>query len=336
MGVTIKDVAKEADVAISTVSKYLNGGSVRRENKKAIEKAIRKLNYSPNSVARGLRTSRTYRVGLVTGSGDNPHMAALLDEIERQLWKEGYSLIYLNTECCDEAAVREYVNFIAETGVDGIIVTASGNSGDCLQRARDYEIPVVVMEECYTDVPTDCIQVDCAGGSYQAVEYLVNAGHRKIAAVCGPEKQMTAAERRRGYLRVMEDYGLPVSRENMPDGCFKYEGGYESIKKIWELPDRPTAVFITNYQMCMGAMEAVFELGIRVPEELSIVTFDDFELSVMVRPKLTAVRQPLKELSDEVCRTLIRRINGDYDDFPRKVRLKPSFIERDSVLRIPP
>ncbi len=332
MGVTIKDVAKEADVAISTVSKYLNGGSVRSENKKAIEAAIRKLNYSPNNVARGLRTSRTYRVGLVTGSGDNPHMATLLDEIERQLWKDGYSLTYLNTECCDENTVREYIDFVAETGVDGIIVTASGNSRDCLQRARECGIPVVIMEECYTDVPTDCVQVDCAGGAYQAVEYLVNAGHHRIAAICGPESYVTASERYRGYLRVMEDYEIPVREEYLVNGRFKYDGGYECIKKIWELPERPTAVFITNYLMCMGAMEAVCELGIRVPEELSVIAFDDFALSVMVRPKLTAVRQPLIELADEVCRILVRRINGDYSDFPRKVRLKPAFIERSSVL----
>ena len=336
MGVTIKDVAKEANVAISTISKYLNGGKVRRKNKEAIEAAIRKLNYSPNTAARGLRTSRTYRVGLLTGTGDNPHTSKLLDEIERRMWSQGYSLIYLNTECGTKETVREYMDIVVGAGVDGIIVTASGNSEDCLRRAYECGIPVVIMEECYTDMEMDCVQVDCAGGSYQAMEYLINAGHRDIAVVCGPEKYVTASERLRGYLRVIEDYGLPVREEYFVDGSFKYDGGYECIKKIWALPKRPTAVFITNYVMCMGAMEAVYELGIRIPEDLSVVTFDDFELSLIVRPKLTAVKQPLKELADEVCRILLQRMNGDYTDFPRKIRLKPTFIERDSVRKILP
>lgn len=336
MRTTIKDVAKEANLAISTISKYLNGGNVRKRNKEAIEAAIRKLNYSPNSMARGLRTSRTYRVGVVTGAGDNPHTSGLLDEVERQLWGAGYSLSYLSTDCREAERMQEYIDFMVGMGVDGIIVTVCGSSTDYFHRAREEHIPVVIMEECYTSVETDCVQVDCAGGAYHAVEHLVNAGHRKIALISGPSFQITASERKRGYMRVMEDYGIPVREEYIVDGDYKYEGGRDCIKKLWQLPDKPTAVFVSNYMMCMGAMEAVYELHIQVPEELSIVTFDDFALSIMVSPKLTSVRQPLKEMADEVCRILLRRINGDYADFPRKIRLKSQYIERDSVFRIEP
>lgn len=331
MGTTIKDVAREANVAISTISKYLNGGNVRKKNQQAIERAIRKLNYAPNSVARGLRTAKTYRVGLVTEAGDNPHTSALLGEIEHQLWRAGYSLVYLDIECGNTQCMEEYIGFIVEMGVDGIVITSSRNSEDYLVMTREAGIPAVIMEECYTEVDTDCVQTDCTGGAYQAVEHLVKAGHRNIGVICGPEHQETAVERKRGYMRVMEDYGLPVRSEYVIEGDFKCGSGREGMKKLWQLPERPTAVFVTNYMMCLGAVESIYELGIQVPEELSVVAFDDFELSVVINPKLTAVRQPLKEMADEVCSLLVRRMNGDFRDFPQKVRLKPEYIERDSV-----
>ena len=159
----------------------------------------------------------------------------------------------------------------------------------------------------------------------------MKSGHRKIAVIQGPEYQLTARERMRGYLRVHEDYELPVCSDYLVQGDFTYKAGYEGICRLWELEVRPTAVFVTNYEMCLGAMAAVHRLDIRIPQELSVVSFDDFELSVMVRPKLTTVRQPLVEMADRACEILLRRMDSDYQDFPRKLRLKPEFICRDSV-----
>lgn len=334
MGVTIKDVARETNLAISTISKYMNGGRVRKKNQEAIEAAIRKLNYSPNGMARGLRTSRTYRVGLMTGNGDNPHASALLDEVEKKMREKGYSLIFMNNDECNQELSKEYIDYLVETGVDGIIATATGNQIDYLQPARDAKLPVVVMEECYTKVETDCVQVDCVGGAREIVEHLIEAGHKKIAVISGSAESHTAMERDKGYLRALEDYNIPVNKEYMIKGDYRHEAGYAGIKKLWQIQDRPTAVFVTNYNMCMGAMEAIYELGIKVPEELSIVSFDDFELSVMVRPKLTAVRQPLTEMADTACELLLRRMNGDFEDYPRRIRLKPECVYRDSVLQM--
>lgn len=142
---------------------------------------------------------------------------------------------------------------------------------------------------------------------------------------------MTSRERLRGYLRVMEDYGCPIRKEYMIQGDFSYKSGYEGIRRLWELEKKPTAVFVSNYDMCLGAMAAVYNLNIRVPEELSVVSFDDFELSVMVRPRLTTVRQPLEQMADTAVDLLYRRMQGDYSDFPRKIRLKPECVCRDSV-----
>ncbi len=230
MGVTIKDVARETNLAISTISKYMNGGKVRKKNEEIIENAIRKLNYSPNSTARGLRTSKTYRVGLMMGTGNSPHTAKILNEIERNLRVQGYSLLFLSHEDNMER-IKKYVDYMVDHGVDGIIVTSYGKKSDYLQRAREMKIPVVALEECYTKVDTDCVQVNCAGGAYEMVEYLIAVGHREIAVINGPEDyKLTARERKRGYLRVMEDYEIPVKPEYLIAGDYGYKSGYEGIK----------------------------------------------------------------------------------------------------------
>lgn len=333
MGATIKDVAKETNLAISTISKYMNGGQVRKKNRELIDAAIKKLNYSPNSSARGLRTSKTYRIGLMTGTANSPHTAAILSAIENKMRALGYSLMYVSGETSKEQT-KEYVDYLVQNGVDGMIITAVGIDLNSLQDAEETKIPVVAIEECDNLGKSDCVCVDCAAGAYEIVEHLVELGHKKIAIINGPKERLTAEERRRGYLRVLEDYGIAVDSDYQIRGNYDSHSGYEAICKLWKLKDRPSAVFVASYDMCIGVMEAVNDLGIRVPEELSIVSFDDFELSVMVHPRLTTVRQPLNELAEVACNLLVRRMNGDYSDSPRLIRLKPECIYRNSVAQL--
>ncbi|MCD7867175.1 MAG: LacI family transcriptional regulator [Clostridiales bacterium] len=330
MAVTIKDVARETNLAISTISKYMNGGTVRLENKERIEAAIQKLGYVPNDAARGLRTSRTYMVGVVMGTIDSPHTAGILAEIESRMRSLGYALNYVSHEQ-NLNQTEKGIRYLLEKGVDGILVTPMDDGGDLSRQFHYQNVPAVVVEKYGNKADLDYVQVDNCGGAYEIVEHLVKNGHRRIAIVKGPDYDITARERLQGYLRVFEDYGYEICPEYMVEGSFNYRSGYEGIQKLWKLPERPTAVFITNYDECLGAMAAVYNLGIRVPEELSVVSFDDFAYSVMVRPKLTVVRQPLKELADEACDLLLRRMKGDYSDFPRRVRLKSTCIYRDSV-----
>lgn len=330
MPVTIKDVAKETNLAISTISKYLNGGTVRGENRELIEKAIQKLRYSPNNMARGLRTSKTYMIGLMTGTVNSPHTATIISEMEKKLRSLGYSLTFVSHEESAKLAT-EYIDYMVKKGVDGMIATPSGDGIDYLKSAVEHNVPVVIVEERCQKVLTDCIQVDCAGGAYQIVKHLIEAGHEKIAIIEGPDYKLTSRERLRGYLRVMEDYEYKIRPEYLISGDFTYKAGYDGIKKMWDLKERPSAVFVSNYDMCLGAVAAIHNLGIQMPEELSLVSFDDFELSLMVRPKLTTVRQPLVEMADAACELLCRRMNGDYSDFPRRIRLEPECVFRNSV-----
>ena len=330
MSATIKDIARETGLALATISKYINGGTVRPQNKKIIDKAIRKLNYIPRNTARGLRSSKTYRVGLVSGPPNNPHNAFLLSRIEKTMRAHGYSLIFM---CGDlyRGKINEWVSQMLRSGIDGLIITSFSLKQDICSAVENARIPVVELEEHSHFQQTDCVQASCTVGAYEITEHLIKMGHKKIAIVTGPDDSLTAQERKSGYLRALEDYQIPVDPAYMITGNYGAQFGYQAMQKLWNLPERPTAIFSTNYTLCLGIYESIYNFGIRIPEDLSVVSFDDFELSRLLSPPLTAVRQPLEEMAHQSCQLLLRRMNGDYNDFPRTIRIKPECIYRDSV-----
>lgn len=337
MAVTIKDVAKETNLAISTISKYINGGKVRDKNRKKIQMAIEKLGFVPNDAARGLRTFRSYTVGLLTGGGTNQHTATLISETEKQLRNRGYSLtsISLGPIAQENSGyqIKQYIDYLIDRGVDGLIIAPLKKDVDYLENARIRNIPVVLVEErrVLGNNNTCSVLCDCTGGAYEIVEHLVKMGHSKIGIIMGPSYKLNAEERCTGYKRVMEDYGIPLRKEYMIEGDYTYQAGYEGILKLCSLEDRPTAVFTTNYDTCLGALEAIRKLGLKIPDDISFVTFDDYDLSVVIRPHLTAVRQPLVQMAEMASWMLCRKMNGEKLSAPMTIRLKPQCFYRDSV-----
>lgn len=330
MSVTIKDIAAETNLALSTISKYMNGGNVRPQNKAKIDEAIRRLNFTPCNTARGLRIAKTYRIGLISGPPDTPHSAFLLSQIEKRMCAYGYSLIFMNGDLYNRKT-DQFVPQMLRSGVDGMIISALTLKHHIQSAIEAAKIPVVELEENCCFKQTDCVQTSCTVGSYEITEHLIKMGHKKIALINGPNDSSTASERKEGFLRAMKDYNLPVNPDYMITGEYSASFGSKAIYKLWELPEHPSAVFSTNYTLCLGIYEAIYKLGINVPEDLSIVSFDDFELSTLLFPQLTAVRQPLSELAEQSCNLLLRRMNGDYSDYPRRIRLTPECIYRGSV-----
>ncbi len=328
MAITIKDVAKDTGLAISTISKYMNGGNVRPENQAIIEEAIMRLGYSPNHLARGLRTSRSYTYGFLLPTMEGGNSGRLVSCMEQETRKRNCFL----TICCHQNSVelaKEYIEFLVEKGVDGIIVSPVKTEENYLVAAQEAGIPLVILEDIYGKETFDVVQVDCATSSYEIVESLIKKGHKKIAILKGTEGMTTAKERLNGYLRVMEDYGIPVNDAYLIDGDYDYHSGYEGVKKLWKLQEKPTALFVTNYHMCIGALVAVKHLNIQVPRELSIVSFDDMDLSALADFKITTVRQPMEEITHQACNIIEKRVQGDYSHFPEKKRIKAKVIYRD-------
>ncbi len=333
MGITIKDVAKDTKLAMSTISKYMNGGNVRPKNRIIIEEAIERLGYQPNQFARSLRTSKTYTVGILLPALSDPFSVKIVNVIEQKLMKNGY----LPLLCCHRNKyenVVEAVSFLLDKGVDGIILDPAPTEKDYIKPIVDAKIPLVVIDSALDNYSLDYVMVNNTKGVYEAVEDLVLKGHKKIAIFTGMKGLSTSDERLKGYIRVLEDYNLKMNKKYIVDGDYSYEGGYNAIRQIWSMNDRPTAVFVCNYQMCLGAVKASHDLNIIIPEELSLATFDDMDISIVTNPKLTSVGQPLDEIGKAASKLILKRMNGDNTDFPKFIRLKTTLVSRESVSKI--
>lgn len=330
MAITIKDVAKETNLAISTISKYINGGNVREKNRIIIQQAIEKLGYIPNDTARSLRTSKSYLIGIMEGYIHSAHQSVIVGEIEKKLREKGYSLLFAGKDMEDGQAIR----FAIENACDGLIICPANSDRQYIPLLKEKNIPAVLLEENWIGTELDCVQTDAATSSYELVEHLVKSGHSDIGIINGPPYRGTASERLRGYKRVMEDYAMPLRKEFIIECEFRFEDGYRAMKQLWNLEKRPTAVFATSYDLAQGMMAAIHEMKLKVPEEVSIVVFDDFDLSTLVKPQLTAVSQPLIKLADTACDILMRRIQNGWPEQRKVVRIKSQINYRDSVMDI--
>ncbi|NLY29851.1 MAG: LacI family transcriptional regulator [Firmicutes bacterium] len=325
---TIKDVAAVAGVSTATVSRVLNGERVREETKQEVISAVKALGYRPNQIARSLKTQKTFSVGFVVPKFD-PFFMQVAQAIEYVLNEKGYSLIVCNS---DENLEREIgrVKMLSQQQVDGLLVVPTSGTASHLVELQQKGRPIVLVDRMVRDMVVDCVLVDNVNGAYQAVEHLVTLGHQRIGLINGRLEVTTGEERYRGYQRVFEDYNMPVDEELIGIGDFTIESGYLLTKKLLGLSEPPTAVFVANYEMTIGALTAIHELGIRMPYDLALVGFDDMELTRLAAPPLTTVIQPMREIGETAARLLCKRMDGDHSDYPQMYRLKPELAVRGS------
>ncbi|QGP93237.1 Catabolite control protein A [Neomoorella glycerini] len=326
---TIKDVAARAGVSTATVSRVLNGEKVKEETEKKVLAAIEALGYRPNQIARSLKTQKTQTIGFVVPDF-GPFFMQVAEVVEDILNGYGYSLVVCNS---DENPDREKdrVRMLAEKKVDGLLVVPTSDTAQHLIEIQEEGTPIVLVDRMVKDMQIDCVLVDNVNGAYQAVEHLVTLGYRRIGLINGRLEVTTGEERYRGFLRVFEDYNLPVDESLIYTGDFSTESGYELMKELMSLPEPPPAVFVANYYMTIGAMMAINELGIKVPRDLALVGFDDMELTKLANPPLTAVVQPMQEMGEKAAALIYKRVSGDNSGFPQMYRLKPELVIRHST-----
>lgn len=329
---TIKDVAKYTGLSIATISKYINGGNVLVENRTIIQEAIEKLNYTRNEMARGLKTNKTMTIGILIPSLENIFFTTIVSMIEDQLLEEGYSTIICDFRE-DVDLEKKKLEFLVNKKVDGIIMVSYGADDGYIQELLDKEIPVVLLDRMIKGLDCDCVLADNLNASYQAVEALITRKHKRIGIICGPETTYTSEERYKGYLRVHDDYDIEIDDGLLFNSDYTVEGGYEAITELWNMGKRPTAVMVTNYEMTIGAIMAINDLGIIVPDDLSIIGFDNIQMSKVVRPPLSIVEQPMKEIGNTAAKLLVKRLKGDYKSFPATYRLKTDIHIKESVAK---
>jgi LacI family transcriptional regulator len=333
LAATIKDVAKLSNVSIATVSKYLNGGNVKEENKINIENAIRQLDYRVNTLARGLKINRSMTVGILVDSIRNTFYTSIISIAEDCLHSKGYSSIICKTKE-NSAVQKSKLDFLLNKGVDGILIFTTNIDADLLKNSVGKGASIVVIDCIVNGVDCDFITTDNISGSYQATEQFILKGHKDIAIITGEDKNFSALERLKGYRRALEDYSIPVREDLTYKASYDLMGGYGSFKKMLSNKNCiPSAVLIANYFMTVGSVIAINEDNINIPEDISIICFDDLELSKVFKPKLTSVIQRTDKIGEKAVALLLDRIEGDIRD-SRIIRIPPKIIINNSIRKI--
>jgi LacI family transcriptional regulator len=322
---SLREVAKLASVSAGTVSRVLNGHpSVSRELTARVEKAIQDLDYRPDPLARSLRSRTTTTLGLVVPDITNPFFAELAKHIELAAAERGYQLLLANSLDSPDVERQSIENFRARR-VDGLVVVPAG---DTLTADVGEEMRVVVVDRQVPGLPR--IAADHVLGARSAVEYLASLDHRRIACIAGPQTLSTGRDRYEGYRQVATGLlGMTTGEQERLTrfGAFDYVSGRDAARSLLTLPEPPTAIFASSDQQAIGALHAAVQMGIPVPDRLSIVGFDDVPLAELVHPALTTVSQPIKEIAVRAVSLLLR----DDDADPRiRLLVDTHLVVRDS------
>lgn len=334
MPATIKDIKEQTGLSLATISKYLNGGNVLPENRIKIEAAIRDLHYEVNELARGLITKKTRMVGVLVYSVDSLFNGTLLKYIGDSLRKRGYGLLICDSNN-DEQVEAENVRFLVNKKVDGMIIVPVSKRSEFLKPAKNSGIPVVLLDRPLQDQEYDCVKIDNRMAAYRAVGSLIARQHKRIAIICSDQFLYTGNERYRGYMDAMEDAGFPVPEEYKKRGEHSIEYGYMSMKALLALEERPTAVFMTNYEITLGAVMAVNESELNCPEDISMLGFDDLILSHVVSPRMCMIAQPMKEMGEKAVGLLLKRIIGNENEIPVEIVMSTRIVAGNSIRELP-
>ncbi len=303
--VSIKDIAKAADISYSTVSRALNDSPrVRPETRERIQRIAREMGYLPSGVARSLVTRRTNIVGVVVSTITDLFFAEVIHAIEEIALSHKYSVILANSGGEPErelAAIRA----LLERRVDGIIVISGCSDKEAMSAERGIEVPIVIINNVHQEHTGYSVEVDNIGGGRLATQHLLELGHRRIAHIAGPTTEWDGVERLRGYEQALQAHQLPLDPSLIVRGNGRPEGGMRAMDQLLALPSRPTAVFCYNDVTALGAIRAAHAAGLRIPHDLSVVGFDDIDLSPFFEPPLTTITQPKRTMGEKAVQMIL-------------------------------
>jgi LacI family transcriptional regulator len=326
---TVHDVAKLAGVSPITVSRVINNsGYISAATRDRVETVIKEIGYVPNTLARGLRSKRTNTLALVVTDITNPYFTSMARGVEDVAGASNYAVIYCNT---DESETKEekYANILAQRQVDGVLLVPACGNAKIINFLESNNISVVVLDRRVSGVNTDFVRADSENGANRLIKLLIGLGHERIAVITGPKKVSTAVDRVKGYRQALVDAGLKEN-ELVYYGSFTQQSGYDFTKQAMLQSPRPTAIFAANNFILIGVVKALRELQLKVPEDISVVGFDDFPESMLVKPFFTAVLQPAYEMGRLAAELLLKRISGELSGECQKIILPTEIIERES------
>ena len=326
---TIKDVAQKAGVSLTTVSRVLNGHPyVADDVRTHVLDAIEALHYHPSRVAQRLRAAQSHLISVIVSDVKNPFYTLVLGGIEQVLSEQGLSVLIGNSDSSPDREDNLIALMRAEDAA-GLIIAPVREDSALLAEVAHSGLPVVVIDRYLDSLKVDTVLADNRLGAYAAIQHLVQFGHKRIAILNGPQYLTSGRERYDGFLQAMEETGLPVDLELVRFGDYQLESGYELTRDLLSLPEPPTALFIANNLMTIGALNAIHEAHCRVPDDIAVVGFDDVPWAISLNPPLTTVAQPTFEIGVRAAELLLSRI-ADPERPPNTIVLSTQLMVRAS------
>ncbi|ELH4195679.1 substrate-binding domain-containing protein [Vibrio cholerae] len=331
---TMKDIARLAGVSTSTVSHVINKSRfVSDEIAERVNNAAQQLNYAPSALARSLKMNRTKTIGMLVTTSTNPFFGEVVKGVERSCYHQGYNLILCNTEG-DNQRMKASINTLLQKRVDGLLLMCSTLEGERLDVFDRYpDIPIVVMDWGPILFASDKIQDNSLQGGYMAAKHLIECGHKEIGCITGPLIRHQAQMRYEGYKRALAEAGVAINPDWIVESDFECEGGYQAFEKLYQRGKLPSALFVSNDMMAMGVIQAASQRGLRVPDDLSLIGYDDVHIAKFMTPALTTIHQPKYRLGKAAVDTLLYRLENP-DTTAQVVQLEPTLVVRNSVRKL--
>ncbi len=328
---TIKDIAKQAGVTPGVVSRALNQkNGVKETTRNLIIKIAEEINYYPNAAARSLVTRKTETIGIFMADISQPYYSQIIKGMEYVANQTGYTLLFSNSfESLEHGEI--FRKMVEAERVDGLIIVGSNiKDKNFIPFLIKREVPFVLVERNFSDPRVNCIWIDNIHGSYSATKYFILKGHQRIAHISGNMDYQVALDRLEGYKKALYEHRILFAEELIASGKFLWQDGYRAMKELLGYKPKCTAVFVANDTMAYGALQAIHEVGMKIPNDIAVIGYDDLEFSALTNPPLTTIRQPRYELGLKALETLIKILRREEGNIPMKICLFPELIVRSS------
>ena len=308
---TMRDVAIRAGVSIATVSHVINNSRfVGEETKNRVLNAIKEMNYRPSAVARGLATNNTYTIGIIISEQSNIFFSDVIEGVEQIFRPENYGLMVCSTS--EELILEEhYFDMLLSQRVDGIIAAAISQYWNVISEAEKRDTPIVFVDRYYDSMEGFFVGSKSMEGAYEGVNHLIERGHRKIGILSGFDRLSTMRDRFEGYSKALNDAGLEFNPDWTIPSQLSVDGGRRAIQQLFSARNHPTAVFVNNNLLSLGALLEIKKMGLTIPEDLAIVGFDDHPWAAVSNPALTVVKQPAKRIGEISAKILLSKIRKE-------------------------
>lgn len=331
MSSRLKDVAKKLNISVSTVSRVVNNKSyVKPEMREMVLKALDELNYSPNQIARSLKNKSTNTIGIIVPDISEDFFAYVIKGADEVLSKNGYTIILSDTGENPEKE-ESYLNLLLEKQIDGVILATVNKTPKALDTLFNNNMPVIFID----NLPSikrnyDSVIIDNSKASYLAVEHLIKLGHQKIGIITGKLDETTGYERLLGYKKALTDHGIAIDENLIKVGDFKEKSGYENMKMLLNNEKQMTAVYAASSKMAYGAVKAIRQEGLRIPQDMALVGFDVHDVSGLISPGISTIIQPEESIGKVAAELMIKRLQDKENKLNQKIVLEPSLEIRES------